>query len=249
MGMWFYHPATDLLFFFFFLLCTILSAIKKNYSPPIRHLNHSRKSQCGSCVSSTGSNGSPCHASWTLFKRGSLLMKSSLSALLIYRGLKSLKPARPCSRPFSMTAGSVVSKTVAWRTCSTLLLLCLCDWRLQPRKKWRRRGWTGSEGERGSVGVICGWIKLSEAEGGIREITSFPQFFTDCPHLLNRPHCRLRTRVTAGWVNFCCTLTPSRISALFLHQFRARKITEMIYIFCFMCLFRICRSPHCWVSV
>lgn len=227
MGMWFYHPATDLLLFFSFLFFFTLHHTyrhkKKNYIPPIRHLNHSRKSQCGSCVSSTGSNGSPCHASWTLFKRGSLLMKPSLSPLLIYRGLKSLKPARPCSRPFSVTAGSLVSKTVAWRTCSTLLLLCLCDWRLQPRKEWRRRGWTGSEGERGSVGVIRGWIKLSEAVGGIREITSLPQFFTDCPHLLNRPHCRFGMCVTAGLVNFCCTLTPSRISALCPHQCGARK--------------------------
>lgn len=47
-------------------------------------------------------------------------MKSSLSPLLIYGGLISLKPARPCCTAF-LVDWSPVSKTVAGRPCSTLL--------------------------------------------------------------------------------------------------------------------------------
>lgn len=98
-----------------------------------------------------------------------------------------------------------------WRPCSASLLLCLRDWRLQLKKKWKGGGWTGrdSEPERGSVGVIHGWNKLSKAVGEKKEVTSLPHFFhTFCPQIMS--DYRRCCSVTARSANFCCTLTPSR---------------------------------------
>lgn len=159
---------------FFWAACinfSLSSPCKKSLSPPRRRINHRRQSRRGSCVSSTGSSGSALHASRTLFKRGSFLMRSSLSPLLIYRGLISLKPARPRSRPLSLTVGSLVSKTVAWRPCSAVLFTwCETADEEEMKEEWMRQ--RGSVG----VGVIHTWIKLSKV-GERREIVSFPQYF------------------------------------------------------------------------
>lgn len=167
----------------------------KNSSPPRRH--DGTRSRCfgAAAPAATGHLATPREH---YLKSGSPVMKPRLSPPIISPQIEIIKK-------LLVHAGGLLDPQRVEVQPGGAAALCFCFVCVMGENR------DGGRERRSDPGRI----KLSEAVGGIREITSSPlSFSSDCPNLSSSPHCGRRAHVfAAGSVNFCCTLAPISTSA------------------------------------